>query len=82
MQPVMNMVRNPSTILQQGTAHANTVNPQHLLNQVRNMNREQMVAAGVVLAECLGFFTVGEMLGKFKIVGYRHAPEFDAHEHH
>jgi hypothetical protein len=34
---------------------------------------------GVAGAEVLGFFTVGEMLGRFKIVGYKG----DAgHEHH
>ena len=30
-----------------------------------------MVAAGVVGAEVLGFFTVGEMIGRMKLVGYR-----------
>ncbi len=34
------------------------------------MNRQQMVTAGVVGAEVLGFFTVGEMLGRMKLVGY------------
>ena len=35
------------------------------------MNRQQLVSAGVVGAEVLGFFTVGEMIGKMKLVGYR-----------
>lgn len=30
-----------------------------------------MVGGAVVLAEALGFFSVGEMLGRFKLVGYR-----------
>ena len=35
------------------------------------MSTQQMVAAGVVGAEVLGFFTVGEMIGRMKLVGYR-----------
>ena len=30
-----------------------------------------MAAVGVVGAEVLGFFTVGEMIGRLKLVGYR-----------
>ena len=30
-----------------------------------------MVSVGVIGAEVLGFFTVGEMIGRFKLVGYR-----------
>ncbi|KAG5930778.1 hypothetical protein E4U53_002132 [Claviceps sorghi] len=44
--------------------------PQNMLQQVRNVSNAQLVAGGVVAAECLGFFTVGEMIGRFKIVGY------------
>lgn len=44
--------------------------PQNFLNQARNLNSAQLAAGGVVLAECIGFFTVGEMIGRFKLVGY------------
>ncbi|KAG5928433.1 hypothetical protein E4U42_000636 [Claviceps africana] len=44
--------------------------PQNILQQARNVSNAQLVAGGVVAAECLGFFTVGEMIGRFKIVGY------------
>ncbi|POR38019.1 ATP synthase subunit g, mitochondrial [Tolypocladium paradoxum] len=44
--------------------------PQNLIHQVRNLSTTQLVTGGVVFAECLGFFTVGEMIGRFKIVGY------------
>ncbi|KAJ2972919.1 hypothetical protein NQ176_g6884 [Zarea fungicola] len=44
--------------------------PQNLVQQIRNLGTVQLVAGGVVAAECLGFFTVGEMIGRFKIVGY------------
>ena len=47
---------------------------------MRGISRAQLVAGGVLLAECLGFFTVGEILGRFKLIGYHG----DAHpgEHH
>jgi len=38
-----------------------------------------MMTAGVVGAEVLGFFTVGEMIGKMKLVGYHGEVH---HEHH
>ncbi|KAK3177627.1 ATP synthase subunit G atp20 [Lecanicillium sp. MT-2017a] len=44
--------------------------PQTLLQSVRNIGTTQLVAGGVVAAECLGFFTVGEMIGRFKLIGY------------
>lgn len=44
--------------------------PQQLLQQVRSIGAPQLAAGGVILAECLGFFTVGEMVGRFKLVGY------------
>lgn len=48
--------------------------PQRYLQQVRTLSTAQLAAGGVVLAECLGFFTVGEMIGRFKIVGYHGNP--------
>lgn len=49
-----------------------------MLSQIRNMNRVQVASSAVILAEVLGFFTVGEMIGRFKLVGYRGEKE----EHH
>jgi len=51
-----------------------------MLSSMRNMTSTQAVAVGVVIAEVIGFFTVGEMIGKMKIVGYRGAGP--AHEEH
>jgi len=50
---------------------ANKANPEGVLQRIRNLNSAQMVTAGVVGAELLGFFTVGEMIGRMKLVGYR-----------
>ena len=55
----------------QSTAQTAANNPQSFLTRIRNMDSETMLAAGIVTAETLGFFCVGEMIGRFKIVGYR-----------
>lgn len=47
------------------------MSPEGILSRMRNVNRQQLIAAGVVGAEVLGFFTVGEMIGRMKLVGYR-----------
>ncbi|KAK4658519.1 ATP synthase subunit G atp20 [Podospora pseudocomata] len=54
---------------------AKSLNPQ----QVRNLSRTQVAAGGVLVAELLGFFTVGEMIGRLKIVGYHGGQKADAH---
>lgn len=71
-QTAWKRLQNPSTLFRQAqntTAQAANQAPS-LLQQVRNINRGQLVAGGVVVAELLGFFTVGEMIGRMKIIGY------------
>ena len=67
---MLNIARNPQSL---SKAAPNTANltPDAALSSVRNVSRAQLVTAAVVFAEVLGFFTVGEMIGKLKIVGYR-----------
>ncbi|KAK7397546.1 ATP synthase subunit G atp20 [Neonectria punicea] len=48
-----------------------TQSSQNLIQSARNISTPQLAAGGVVVAELLGFFTVGEMIGRFKLVGYR-----------
>lgn len=43
---------------------------QNFIQQIRGLSTAQLATGGVILAECLGFFTVGEMIGRFKLVGY------------
>ncbi|KAK3329460.1 mitochondrial ATP synthase g subunit-domain-containing protein [Apodospora peruviana] len=62
-QNLWTRLQNPSSFLRSS-------NPTSLVQSVRNISRTQVIAGGVVLAECLGFFTVGEMIGRFKLVGY------------
>ncbi|KAK0631782.1 mitochondrial ATP synthase g subunit-domain-containing protein [Immersiella caudata] len=56
--------QNPSALLQTAPSSGN------VLQRVRNFNKTQAIAGGVLLAECLGFFTVGEMIGRVKLIGY------------
>ena len=67
-QNVWKQLQNPSALLQK-------VNPQ----QLRNLSKAQVAAGGVVFAECLGFFTVGEMIGRFKLIGYHGEVHHDGH---
>jgi F-type H+-transporting ATPase subunit g len=66
-QRLVKGVRNPNTLLPK----SDNVNPEGILQRVRNIDRAQLISGGVVAAELLGFFTVGEMIGRFKLVGYR-----------
>lgn len=70
-QKLIQTARNPSAILQQASKTAEGSSSEGLLNRLRNINQAQLVAGGVVAAECLGFFTAGEMIGRMKLIGYR-----------
>jgi len=90
LTPVQNALRNPSSVLnrtvnQAGTAAERTAdaaisNPESFLTRLRNMDTAALTTAGVIGAEVIGFFSVGEMIGRFNIIGYRSS---GAHaEHH
>ena len=78
LQPAMNALRNPSSLFNRAASEVNSAaqQPANYLAQVRNLSREQWLSAGVIAAEVIGFFSVGEIIGRFKLVGYR------AKEHH
>ena len=65
-------------MLQSAQSTVANSSPENALSVVRNMDRAQWATAGVVAAEVLGFFTVGEMIGRLKLVGYRG----DVHHEH
>lgn len=53
-----------------------------MLSQVRGASSAQYWSAGVVAAEVLGFFSIGEIIGRFKLIGYRekgHGGDSEAH---
>ncbi|KAJ5359153.1 uncharacterized protein N7496_011566 [Penicillium cataractarum] len=65
-QPLINVVRNPAAI-----KNLSMPSPQGFLARVRNANAKEIALVGVTAAEVIGFFTVGEMIGRMNIVGYR-----------
>lgn len=76
----LNAAKNPQSLLQSASnASAKAPTPASAVNQIRNLSRAQIVGGGVLLAEVLGFFTVGEMIGRFKLIGYHGET---GHAHH
>lgn len=73
-QPVINVVRSPKSILSSISNAASPYSPESILSSIRNTNRQQLISVGVVGAELLGFFTLGTMMGRMKIVGYHGEP--------
>ncbi|EHY57771.1 ATP synthase subunit G atp20 [Exophiala dermatitidis] len=69
-QPLINVFRNPRSISSVASSVSNSVNPEAVLSSIRNVNSRQLANAGIIFAQVLGFFTVGEMIGRWKIVGY------------
>ncbi|KAJ5204972.1 uncharacterized protein N7498_005851 [Penicillium cinerascens] len=72
-QPLINVSKNPAAL-----KSMNLPSPQNFLARVRNASPKELALAGVTVAEVIGFFTVGEMIGRMNIVGYRGEP---AHGH-
>lgn len=41
------------------------------LLRLQSLDKKQLAVLGVTTAELIGFFSVGEIIGRFKLVGYR-----------
>ncbi|KAI1479193.1 hypothetical protein K445DRAFT_191634 [Daldinia sp. EC12] len=76
-QNLLKSAKNPNGLLQ--TASKIADQPATIVQQARNISRAQLITTGVVLAECIGFFTVGEMIGRFKIIGYHGGSHAEHH---
>ncbi|CRG89514.1 mitochondrial F1F0-ATP synthase g subunit, putative [Talaromyces islandicus] len=72
-QPLINAVRNPSTIKNL------KFSPQGLLGRARGLSTKEWALVGVTTAEVIGFFTVGEIIGRRQIVGYQGEPAHAGH---
>ncbi|KAF2796501.1 hypothetical protein K505DRAFT_323238 [Melanomma pulvis-pyrius CBS 109.77] len=68
-QPAINALRQPATLFAQ-TANSTAAQPANILNRVRSVTRTEWLSAGIIAAEVVGFFSVGEIIGRFKLVGY------------
>ena len=77
--PIINAVRHPTSLFQGTAVEAGSATPEGILSRIRNTNSQQLITVGVIGLEALGFFTVGEMIGKFKVVGYRGDPHAGSH---
>ncbi|CAL3971148.1 hypothetical protein PZA11_007476 [Diplocarpon coronariae] len=66
-QRLVKSARNPSSLF----ASVASANQGSILSRVRNVERAQVYRGAVITAEVAGFFTVGEIIGRQKIVGYR-----------
>ncbi|KNG48824.1 atp-dependent rna helicase rok1 [Stemphylium lycopersici] len=72
IQPALNALRNPASLFNRVASEANSAaqQPANVLAQIRSMPREQWYSMGVVVAEVIGFFSVGEIIGRFKLTIY------------
>lgn len=68
-QKTLELVRNRQLLQQQVSKLVD--NSAELTSRIRNLNAAQIAGGAVVGAEILGFFTVGEIIGRMKLVGYR-----------
>lgn len=69
-QQTIKNLRHPSSFLPKNTS-ANAEGVASAAGSFRNLSNAQLAAGAVVFAECLGFFTIGEIIGRFKLIGYR-----------
>lgn len=85
MTPMQNALKNPSSLMSRvsstagASADAAVNNPQSFLTKLRNLDSATLTTVGVVAAETIGFFSVGEMIGRFHIVGYRSSAPHAGH---
>ncbi|KAI9725654.1 MAG: RNA-dependent ATPase rok1 [Chrysothrix sp. TS-e1954] len=63
-QPLLNGMRQPQTLFSQNPG---ILQPQQYLDQARNMGTEQMLEVGIIIAQVIGFYEVGKMVGRMKI---------------
>ncbi|KAJ0297286.1 hypothetical protein COL5a_009339 [Colletotrichum fioriniae] len=82
-QTALGAVKNPNALLSSASSAAssaaNTAAAAKPATIASRINTATVATGAVVAAECLGFFTVGEMLGRFKLVGYHGETHAAAH---
>ncbi|OAA54995.1 mitochondrial f1f0-ATP synthase g [Niveomyces insectorum RCEF 264] len=72
-QNAWKQLQHPAQLLQSSAS---------LVQQARRLTPTQLAAGGVLAAELLGFFTVGEIIGRFKLIGYHGTGPAAAEGHH
>ncbi|KAF2713660.1 mitochondrial F1F0-ATP synthase-like protein g subunit [Pleomassaria siparia CBS 279.74] len=71
-QPAINALRNPASLVSRTTSFANSsaAQPANIIQRVRSLTSTEIISTSVIVAEVIGFFSVGEIIGRFKLVGY------------
>ena len=77
LQPLVGALRKPQSLFSQNPG---LLQPQQYLDRARNMSRQEMFGVGIIFAEVVGFYEVGKIIGRRKIVGWR--PSGAVEEHH
>ncbi|KAH8152624.1 uncharacterized protein LAJ45_03465 [Morchella importuna] len=79
--PVINTLKGlrtaPSATISNMSSQTASLNmsPRYLLERLQSISRAQVLAGGVLAAEVIGFFTIGEIIGRRKLIGYRGAEQ-------
>lgn len=69
MQQLRHTMRNPQSLIR-ATSQLGLLDFSTMMSRIRSVDRKQMIDVSVIGAELLGFFTVGQMIGRMKMVGY------------
>ena len=78
MQQLRHTMRNPQSLIR-ATSQLGLLDLSTMMSRIRSVDRQQMIDASVIGAELLGFFTVGQMIGRMKLVGYHSDKSAAAH---
>ncbi|PUU75877.1 mitochondrial ATP synthase g subunit-domain-containing protein [Tuber borchii] len=68
--PILNMLKHPRALIDSAWASP-TLQPTYILTQLRQLTSKEYAQFSVLGAEVIGFYTIGKMIGRRKIVGYR-----------
>ncbi|RPA97254.1 hypothetical protein L873DRAFT_1829128 [Choiromyces venosus 120613-1] len=68
--PIINMLKKPKALINTASTSP-ALQPAFILARLRQFTPQEYAQAGVLTAEVIGFYTVGKMIGRRKIVGYR-----------
>lgn len=66
-QRIIMHIRNPNALIKS----LSSTNTREIFHRARNLSSSDIAASAVTFAEILGFFTAGEIIGKFQIIGYK-----------
>lgn len=82
----MNVIRNPRSITSAAQSASNAAGnaasnatPEAAMSSIRSVSGEQVGGIAIAAAQILGFFTVGTMIGRLKLIGYHGEVHHEEH---